>query len=148
MTRDLASSWGVEQPGDSPVVRVVMCQFGAGKGIPQEDGALLSLYETFSGDEAPKKLHFCGLNAPCLGGFGDFRVWGMAKLIPMASRHLSLWLMPMCPGPAPCYHFMELLGRMQKKKIQHGLNTKGQEGKRPGEGRGHPGHSQPVGRVQ
>lgn len=125
-----------------------MCQLGAEKGIPQENETLLSLYETFLEDEAPKKPHFCGLSAPCLGRFGDFRVWGVAKPNPMASRHLCSWLMPMCPAPAHCYHFMELLGRMQKKKIQHGLNTKGQEGKRPVEGRGHPGHSQPVGRVQ
>lgn len=49
MTRDLPSSWGVKQPGDSPVVGVVMWQSGGGKGMPQEDGAaLLSLHGTFS----------------------------------------------------------------------------------------------------
>lgn len=58
----------------------------------------------------------------------------MAKPIPMASGDLCLWLMPMYP--AHCYHFMELLDAVQKKKIQHGLNAKGQEGNRPGEGRG------------
>lgn len=78
MTRDLASSWGVKQPGDSPVVRVVMCQSGGGTGMPQEDGAaLLSLHGTFFGGEGTKKPHFHGLSAPCVGGFGDFRVWGM-----------------------------------------------------------------------
>lgn len=56
----------------------VMCQAGGGNGIPQEDGAaLLSLWNLFRGEEAPKKPNFHGLSAPCLGGFGDFRVWGV-----------------------------------------------------------------------
>lgn len=109
MTRDLASSWGGKQPGDSAMVRVGMCQLGGGTGMPQE--LHCCHYGTFLGEEVPKNPISMALVLPYLGGFGDFRVWGMKNSgHPHGIKAPLFVLMPTCPCPAHCYCFMDLRG--------------------------------------